>query len=172
MNKSNRLTWIRGGAVIAPVLLIAILFATNRLAGPTKAHADPTKLEAGATSKASTDAKAAQDIETWIARNGQSAASPFKPAPIAATQTPVTEPSTQEEATPEPPPFDGAKLTGVFRSNDTTIAAINGKLFREGQVVSPGVIVTIIDVPARRVTLTLADGRRVELLCSSPTKRK
>lgn len=145
------MSWVRWGAIAAPVVLIGVLTAVNRWSGPTQAHAEARDAAAAMDGTGTTQSKEASEVEKWIAEHQGPVTSPFEASP-----EPVSAPS-------EPKAFEGVKLTSVFRSNETAIAAINGKLVREGEEVRPGVRVKTIDARARKVILILDDGREIEV---------
>lgn len=144
------MTWLRWGAIAAPVVLIGVLTTINRVSGPAQARAE-AQATAPVEGSGVPDAKQASEVEHWLTEHNAPVRSPFEKAPEVVPEV------------SEPRAFEGVKLTGVFRSNDTAIAAINGKLVREGQEVRPGVRVKSIDARGRKVILILDDGREVEV---------
>lgn len=157
---SRSLVWIRWGAVAAPVVLIGIFTLANRFAGPAQANASESR-NSEVEGPVAADSKNIAKIERWIADHKQPMSSPFEAAPQLERQA---EPAA---ATNSP---SAIKVTGVFRSHETTIAAINGKLFREGQEVRPGVSLKRVDVDDRKVVLLLSDGREVEVVSGKTAK--
>ena len=167
----NKANWIRWGVIAAPVVVIGILTGVNRMSGPTAARAGNSSTAGDSAVENSGSLRKAERMEEWIASQKRPTPSPFPvvvtPATVQAVDEPV--PAPDEDTRPQ---LEGVRLTGVFRSDDVAIAAINGKLRREGEFVRPGIKVTRIDARARVVVLTLADGQTVELRQGSQSDRK
>lgn len=150
MRTGNAVGWLKWGAVAAPVVLIAALTVVNRLSGPSQARAERGGSE-GAESAKPEQVETVVKVEEWMDQHRAPVSSPFEASRV----------EVQETTAPET--FEGVRLTGVFRTNDTAIAAINGKLVREGQEVRRGVRVKSIDARGRKVILILDDGREIEI---------
>lgn len=158
MKSTSRLDLLRWSAVVAPVAIVGVLMVASRLGGPQRAKAETgTALP---SSTATAESKEAIAIEKWVADRAEPVVSPFE-STVVETQAEVVAPRGVE----------GIRLTGVFSSRDGAMAAINGKLVREGQEISPGVTLKSIDARARKVILTLGDGRDVELTPASSKKK-
>lgn len=83
---------------------------------------------------------------------------------VVAKQDPVFEP---EKAPPPPPPREspirGLKLTAVLGNDGDKLASINGKIFRIGDEVRPGLKLATIDPRLSVITLTEVNGKVYEL---------
>lgn len=167
MKRGTHSTWMRWGAVVAPVAMIGIFVASNRLSGPRPASAGGIAIAPSQTLTPVAPAKEVESVERWILSHKGPVASPFLVAPVATTVV-------QAEAVERPvaPVLEGIKLSSVFSANETTMASINGKLYRPGQEVRPGVTIVSIDARSRKITLKLSDGREVELTAGRQTKQR
>jgi hypothetical protein len=159
--ESRGLSWIRWGAIAAPVVLIGVFTLANRLSGPRQARADESVGAEPQGGPAIAKPKDVVAVERWISEHNQPVTSPFEAAPI-------SEPTKESAGTAVS--SSTIKLTGVFRSHDTTIAAINGKLYREGQEVRSGVTLKGVDVDGRKVILSMGDGREVEVVSGTSVR--
>lgn len=158
MTRNSRTSWLRWGAVAAPVALIGVFVAANRISGPRPAEASNATTPQAAGLAPVAPLKEVQSVEMWIMEHPATATSPFLAAPVA-----VIAQEADEVESPVAPVLEGIKLSSVFSANGASIASINGKLYRPGQEVRPGVTVASIDARARKVVLQLSDGREVEL---------
>jgi hypothetical protein len=166
MSPLNRKLCLKWSAIAAPVLMVAVFTAVNQFSGPRKAAAvtgpalDTTIISPRAASPQ------VVKVEEWIKERRERASSPFEASPTLELEGVAAEVGDSSRS------YEGVRLTGVFRSNDVAIAAINGKLVREGQEVAPGITVTAIDARARRVTLSLSDGQEVVLTSGSSSRQQ
>ena len=165
MTRGSRTSWLRWGAVAAPVVLIGVFVAANRVSGPRPAEASSATAPAAVGLAPVAPMKEVENVELWIMARPAPATSPFLAAPVAAF---VEEP--EEVERPIAPVLEGIKLSSVFSANGASIASINGKLFRPGQEVRTGVTVASIDARARKVILQLSDGREIELTAGRQSK--
>jgi len=166
MTHGTRSTWMRWGAVVAPVALIGIFVASNRLSGPRPAAAGSITAAPSESLAPVAPAKEVESVEKWILSHDGPVASPF-------LATTVTVKEVEEEAErPVAPVLEGIKLSSVFSANETTMASFNGKLYRPGQEIRPGVRISSIDARARKVILELSDGREVELTAGRQTTQR
>lgn len=169
MSPLNRKLFLKWSAIAAPVLMVAVFTAVNQLSGPRQAAAVTGPAPEAPLASPRAASPQVVKVEDWIKERRDRASSPFEAAPnlelgeIAPDSGEPGQPSRSHE---------GVRLTGVFRSNDVAIAAINGKLVREGQEVAPGITVTAIDARARRVTLSLSDGQEVVLTSASAPRQQ
>jgi len=156
---------MRWGAVVAPVALIGIFVASSRLAGPRPAAGSIAVAPSESLTPVA-QAKEVESIEMWILSHEGPVASPF----LATMET--AQVADEEPERPVAPVLEGIKLSGVFSANETTMASFNGRLYRPGQEVRPGVKISSIDARARKVILELSDGREVELTAGRQTTQR
>lgn len=167
MMHGNRSIWMRWGAVVAPVALIGVFVASNRLSGPRPAAAESIATGTSQRLMPVAPAKEVESVEMWILAHSGPTASPF----LATMAAPKAEEPDEVER-PVAPVLEGIKLSSVFSANEATMASINGKIYRPGQEVRPGVTIKSIDARARKVTLELSDGREVELTAGRQTTQR
>ena len=100
----------------------------------------------------------------WI--NGMSGSSGMRSPmahPVAAPLVVVHEPEPEQPVT-SVNPLAGLKLTGILGNESGSLAAINGKVYKVGDVVKPGLTLGAIDVHSNTVTFKLADGTELKLV--------
>jgi hypothetical protein len=72
-----------------------------------------------------------------------------------------------DEPTPEPipatNPLAGVKLTGIIGTSEGGLAAVNGRIYKIGETVRPGLVLARINARANLIVLKAADGTEVTI---------
>jgi len=157
--------------IAAPAALVLgarVMFSPAPAVSAAGAEATaPVVIPAAATKKVRPEQERAAE---WIRAMGnlEGIRSPMAhpiPKPVVVIVQP--EPDKHETVpTPEAPkasPIAGLKLTGVLGSSEGNLAVLNGKVYKIGMAVRPGVTLTAIDARTNTITFTLADGTELKL---------
>lgn len=165
MNSRVQVRLIQAGAVAVPVVAV-VVFKLMSGSAPAPSVASPMP-GSGASVVApaapmTTDQKRA--LEWSKAQESKEAvSSPLTPPEARAGNGAGKAPS------PAVPSVVGVEftLTSILKSGGTSIAAINGRLYRAGEQVKPGCVVESIDAKNFKVRIRRADGTLVELSTES-----
>lgn len=168
MSSRRRLVLCELGAIVAPVAMVflgrtflsdvAPVSATVYVQGPSINAPVPT-----AAKPLSPEQHAAAE---WVRQlpDTITLTSPLnhptevqKPVVVEVPDTPVHTPL------PRTNPVGSLRLTGVMGTEGDQLAAVNGRIYRVGDEVRPGLKLTSIDARAQRITLTDREGETYEL---------
>ena len=169
-SRQNRLL-IEFAAVVSPVVLVYL--GRSLLASPAPvSNTVPVSGPAIAPTPAvqakplTPDQRRAAD---WVKQLAPAASlvSPLN-HPVEVVIARPSDPEVQPDPIPPPPiprtsPILGLKLTGVLGNSDGQLAAINGKVYRIGQEVRPGIKLIEIDARNSRIVLESRAGEKFEL---------
>lgn len=158
-------------ALVAPALIVqTIAWISGRASGPAPAAAAPAlpaaELPAPVAAQASEDPRveAALAFYARARANTQNLASPMLVTPIpepAPSPGVVVHQAPPDVAAVEMPP--SLQLTAIISGGQGTMAAINGKVYREGDLVTKGWTIARINGVALTVELANAGGSRITL---------
>lgn len=82
------------------------------------------------------------------------------------------EPEPEPQPLPVESPIRGLKLTAVIGNDDGQVAAINGRIYRIGELVKPKLRLTAIDPKKSSITLTAGNGETYRLKREQPLQPK
>ncbi len=92
---------------------------------------------------------------------------PAAPPPQAEPQTQVTVPTLDPSPEPELDPLQGLKLTAILGNANGGLAAINGRVYKAGDLVRTGLHLKRIDAKTSTVIFSRDDGSELRL-CRPP----
>lgn len=146
---------------IGAVVLVRLIFA----AGPAEAPAAPATFPiipaAEAAPATPTDPPTPAQITAIDYLRGLTDGGAIH-SPMARPSAPAEEPVTHAPPPPPPPNYDPSQdlsLSSVVGSAERGIASINGRIYRIGQEVVEGWVLTAVDARSRTAALTGPGGR-------------
>jgi len=88
---------------------------------------------------------------------------PIAPPPVVQQAAHEPDPEPAPATTPAVDPLAGLKLSGILGNETGGLAAINGRVYRVGDVVRPGLKLKLIDARTNTVTFSQDDGSELKL---------
>ena len=175
MSSKHRTILLDACAIACPLILVVAVrtfFAPAPSAAGTSPAPGGTQVPAvipvAAAAKLTPDQQKAAD---WIAALPpmKGLASPLDhpvpatPPPSIEPQTAAGEPVDQPEIAPVVDPLAGIRLTGILGNKDGGLVAINGRIYKVGDPVRPGIKIKLINAATSTVTFSLEDGTELKL---------
>jgi hypothetical protein len=158
-------------AVAGPLvaLLGARVLLSPGAASAGAVHEAPLQVSIGGAAAKATPEQ--ERVIAWCAeQEGGEFASPFvrelfpRSAPAGPVEHEVWE-AEPEAPAPEASPAAGLRLSAVMGTADGGVAIIGGKMYKPGQQVRAGLVLTSVDARGSRVELTDSQGRVWRLSC-------
>lgn len=152
MKTTHRTRWTHIAALCGPFAAVALTRFVLQPA-PSAAHAGqppvsaPHELPKSLSALKATQAQATEEIRTL---QRASARSPMDHASAYATPDAPTPSHTD--------PFDGLSLRSVVGNAQGGLATINGRVYRPGDTIPPGLVLVSIDARSATVEVRAADG--------------
>jgi 2-oxoglutarate dehydrogenase E2 component (dihydrolipoamide succinyltransferase) len=174
VGSTNRTLLTDAATLFAPLALVlgarVFLAPIPSMASSTAASQQtlPPPAAAPAAAKLSPEQKKATD---WLAAlpSFKGLASPLDHPIAAVVPAPAPDPVAAAPDSPAPDPapavnpLAGLKLTGILGNDSGGLAAINGRVYRIGDTVRPGLVLTLIEAKTGTIVFKRDDGTELSL---------